>query len=171
MKVEGSSEKMIVTQQEEMVEARVSLAYRDQLRANFEFISKLGVNFWCFHDRDITPDGKTLEGKTLRCSLSETKHRLFIGNVPKTWTEDDFRKVVEGVGPRVETTELIKVVVALEIGGALGCCWPVPEIPENLYHLIKKVVSIRNHLERNKKDKDSKFRLILVDSRIHRLAR
>ncbi|XP_006596721.1 40S ribosomal protein S13-like [Glycine max] len=96
---------------------------------------------------------------------------LFIGNVPKTWTEDDFRKVVEGVGPRVETTELIKVVVALEIGGALGCCWPVPEIPENLYHLIKKVVSIRNHLERNKKDKDSKFRLILVDSRIHRLAR
>ena len=45
----------------------------------------------------------------MRCSLSETKHRLFIGNVPKTWTEDDFRKVVEGVGPRVETTELIKV--------------------------------------------------------------
>ncbi|WJX84929.1 ribosomal 40S subunit protein S13, variant 2 [Trifolium repens] len=46
-----------------------------------------------------------------------------------------------------------------------------PEIPEDLYHLIKKVVSIRNHLERNIKDKDSKFRLILVDSRIHRLAR
>ncbi|KAG5121747.1 hypothetical protein JHK84_040087 [Glycine max] len=138
MKVEGSSEKMIVTQQEEMVEARVSLAYRDQ--------------------------------RTHLC-IPFNRCRLFIGNVPKTWTEDDFRKVVEGVGPRVETTELIKVVVALEIGGALGCCWPVPEIPENLYHLIKKVVSIRNHLERNKKDKDSKFRLILVDSRIHRLAR
>ena len=45
----------------------------------------------------------------MRCSLSETKHRLFIGNVPKTWTEDDFRKVVEGVGPGVETIELIKV--------------------------------------------------------------
>ena len=39
-----------------------------------------------------------------------------------------------------------------------------PEIPEDLYHLIKKVVSIRKHLERNRKDKDSKFRLILVDS-------
>ncbi|KAL5156269.1 Heterogeneous nuclear ribonucleoprotein Q [Glycine soja] len=51
---------------------------------------------------------KEFKGKTLRCSLSETKHRLFIGNVPKTWTEDDFRKVVEGVGPGVETIELIK---------------------------------------------------------------
>ncbi|KAK4782884.1 hypothetical protein SAY86_007258 [Trapa natans] len=42
---------------------------------------------------------------------------------------------------------------------------------EDLYHLIKKAVSIRKHLKRNKKDKDSKFRLILVESRIHRLAR
>lgn len=50
-----------------------------------------------------------LQGKTLRCSLSETKHRLFIGNVPKTWTEDDFRKVIEEVGPGVENIELIKV--------------------------------------------------------------
>ena len=32
--------------------------------------------------------------------------------------------------------------------------------------------SIRlQHLERNRKDKDSKFRLILIESRIHRLAR
>ncbi|MQL97507.1 hypothetical protein Taro_030197 [Colocasia esculenta] len=46
-----------------------------------------------------------------------------------------------------------------------------PEIPEDMYHLIKKAVSVRKHLERNRKDKDSKFRLILVESRIHRLAR
>ena len=36
---------------------------------------------------------------------------------------------------------------------------------------IKKAVSIRKHLERNRKDKDAKFRLILIESRIHRLAR
>ncbi|KAH1229286.1 40S ribosomal protein S13 [Glycine max] len=47
----------------------------------------------------------------------------------------------------------------------------VPEFPKDMYHLNKKAVSIRKHLERNKKDKDSKFRLILVDNRIHRLAR
>lgn len=46
-----------------------------------------------------------------------------------------------------------------------------PEIPEDLYFLIKKAVAVRKHLERNRKDKDSKFRLILIESRIHRLAR
>merc|ERR1711967_172151 len=46
-----------------------------------------------------------------------------------------------------------------------------PSIPEDLYFLIKKAVSVRKHLERHRKDKDSKFRLILIESRIHRLAR
>jgi len=46
-----------------------------------------------------------------------------------------------------------------------------PEIPEDLYMLIKKAVSVRKHMERNRADKDSKFRLILIRSRIHRLAR
>ncbi|EPZ31015.1 hypothetical protein ROZALSC1DRAFT_26438 [Rozella allomycis CSF55] len=46
-----------------------------------------------------------------------------------------------------------------------------PEIPEDLYQLIKKAVAVRKHLERFRKDKDSKFRLILIESRIHRLAR
>merc|ERR1712212_304017 len=44
-------------------------------------------------------------------------------------------------------------------------------IPEDLYCLIKKAVNIRKHLEKNRKDKDAKYRLILVESRIHRLAR
>ena len=46
-----------------------------------------------------------------------------------------------------------------------------PEVPEDLYHLIKKATSIRKHLDVYKKDKDAKFHLILVESRIHRLAR
>ena len=46
-----------------------------------------------------------------------------------------------------------------------------PELPEDLYQLIKKAVSVRKHLEKQRKDKDSKFRLILIESRIHRLAR
>jgi ribosomal protein S15P/S13E len=45
------------------------------------------------------------------------------------------------------------------------------KIPEDLYMLIKKAVAVRKHLERNRKDKDSKFRLILIESRIHRLSR
>ena len=46
-----------------------------------------------------------------------------------------------------------------------------PELPDDLYFLIKMAVAIRKHLERNRKDRDAKFRLILVESRIHRLAR
>ncbi|XP_027335812.1 heterogeneous nuclear ribonucleoprotein Q-like [Abrus precatorius] len=51
---------------------------------------------------------KEFKNKILRCSLSESKQRLFIGNVPKNWTDDEFRKVIEGVGPGVEIIELIK---------------------------------------------------------------
>jgi len=37
------------------------------LRAAFEFFTKLGVGFWCFHDRDIAPEADT---------LAETNKRL-----------------------------------------------------------------------------------------------
>lgn len=35
------------------------------MRANFEFLKKLGVEKWCFHDRDIAPEGSTLEVRNL----------------------------------------------------------------------------------------------------------
>ena len=34
-------------------------AAENTMRANFEFITKLGVDYWCFHDRDIAPEAKT----------------------------------------------------------------------------------------------------------------
>lgn len=46
-----------------------------------------------------------------------------------------------------------------------------PQLPEELYYLIKKAINVRKHLEKNKHDIDSKYRLILMESRIHRLAR
>jgi len=46
-----------------------------------------------------------------------------------------------------------------------------PQIPEDLYHLMKRAVSVRKHIEKNKRDRDSKYRLILVESKIHRLVR
>jgi xylose isomerase len=32
-----------------------------RMRINFEFLKKLGVERWCFHDRDIAPEGSTIE--------------------------------------------------------------------------------------------------------------
>jgi small subunit ribosomal protein S13e len=46
-----------------------------------------------------------------------------------------------------------------------------PEIPEDLYSLMKRAVTVRKHIEKNKRDKGSKYRLILVESKIHRLVR
>ena len=46
-----------------------------------------------------------------------------------------------------------------------------PALPEELYYLIKKAVNVRKHLERSPHDIDGKYRLILIESRIHRLAR
>ena len=36
---------------------------------------------------------------------------------------------------------------------------------------MKKAVAVRKHIEKNNRDKDSKYRLILVESKIHRLVR
>ncbi|KAG5566081.1 hypothetical protein RHGRI_001872 [Rhododendron griersonianum] len=51
---------------------------------------------------------KEFKGRTLRCSLAETKRRLFIGNLPKNWTDEEFTKVIEETGPGAENIELIK---------------------------------------------------------------
>ncbi|CAI8034136.1 40S ribosomal protein S13 [Geodia barretti] len=65
----------------------------------------------------------------------------------------------------------VKLITGNKILRILKAKGLAPSIPEDLYHMIKKAVSIRKHLEKNRKDRDSKFRLILVESRIHRLAR
>ena len=43
------------------------IAAREKLAAAFEFVEKLGVPFYCFHDRDIAPEGR---------SFAETKANL-----------------------------------------------------------------------------------------------
>ncbi|GLI79103.1 ribosomal 40S subunit protein S13 [Penicillium ochrochloron] len=78
----------------------------------------------------------------------------------------------------------VKIVTGNKILRILKGNGLAPELPEDLYFLIKKspelsptnmrfyqAVAVRKHLERNRKDKDSKFRLILIESRIHRLSR
>ncbi|KAG8391991.1 hypothetical protein BUALT_Bualt01G0245200 [Buddleja alternifolia] len=73
-----------------------------------------GFAFVAFRTKDVAQKAieelhnKEFKGRTLRCSLSETKYRLFIGNVPKSWSDDEFRKIIESTGPGAETIELIK---------------------------------------------------------------
>ena len=67
--------------------------------------------------------------------------------------------------PQVSGVTGQKILRVLKVNG-VG-----PSIPEDLYHLIKKAVNVRKHIEVQRADRDGKFRLILIESRIHRLAR
>ena len=67
--------------------------------------------------------------------------------------------------PQVKSVTGAKILRILKKSGL------APEIPEDLYHLIKKAVSMRKHLEANNKDMNCKYHLILTESKIHRLAR
>merc|ERR1711975_114739 len=58
----------------------------------------------------------------------------------------------------------VKSVTGNKILRILKTAGFAPDIPEDLYHMIKKAVAVRKH-------RDAKFRLILIESRIHRLAR
>jgi small subunit ribosomal protein S13e len=69
-----------------------------------------------------------------------------------------------GVG-RVQSVTGNKVLRILKANGL------APALPEELYYLIKKATNLRKHLERSRHDVDGKYRLILIESRIHRLAR
>ena len=67
--------------------------------------------------------------------------------------------------PLVKNISGKKILRILKLNGL------APEIPEDLFFLIKKSINIRKHLVKFMKDNDSKFRLILIESKIHRIAR
>ena len=41
--------------------------------------------------------------------MSQAKHRLFVGNVPKGLSEDELRNIIKGKGPGVVNIEMFKV--------------------------------------------------------------
>ncbi|CAN1772147.1 Heterogeneous nuclear ribonucleoprotein Q [Linum perenne] len=49
------------------------------------------------------------KGKKVKCSASQANHRLFIGNVPRTWGEEDMKKVARKIGPGVISVDMLKV--------------------------------------------------------------
>eukprot|EP00732_Lithocolla_globosa_P007970 Lithocolla_globosa_v1_NODE_10787_length_566_cov_351.868885.p1 type:complete len:152 gc:universal NODE_10787_length_566_cov_351.868885:533-78(-) len=65
----------------------------------------------------------------------------------------------------------VKSVTGSKVLRILKANGMAPSLPEDLYQLIKKAVNVRKHMEKQRKDKDSKFRLIMIESRIYRLAR
>lgn len=60
---------------------------QEKMKANFEFCEKLGVPFFCFHDRDIAPEGATLKetNKNLDKIAALTKELMKTSEVKVLW--------------------------------------------------------------------------------------
>lgn len=66
---------------------------------------------------------------------------------------------------------LVKAVTGKKMLRILKERGMAPEIPEDLYNLIKRAIRIRRHLEEHPKDYHSKRGLQLIESKIYRLSR
>ena len=116
-------------------------------------------------------------------SSSALPFRRTVPSWLKTTSRDIVKSIVEmakkGLPPSMIGTQLrdslgvaqVKNVTGRKILRLLKHNGHAPELPEDIYCLIKRAVNMRKHLEKNRRDVDTKFRLILVESRIHRLAR
>ncbi len=69
--------------------ARTPMAIaKDTLAANFEFITKLGVPYYCFHDRDLAPEGATFS--------ESIKNLQVITELAKDYQENTGKKLLWG---------------------------------------------------------------------------
>jgi xylose isomerase len=62
-------------------------AAKDKLDAAFEYISKLGVPFYCFHDRDMAPEGNTVQEseKNLKKLVALAKQKQEASGIRLLW--------------------------------------------------------------------------------------
>ena len=95
----------------------------------FEFFTKLGVNFWCFHDRDIAPEADSLSetNKRLDKLVQKAKKLQADTGVKLLWgTTNAFshRRFMAGAGtnpsPKVFAYAASQIKKAMEITKELG---------------------------------------------------
>ena len=121
------------------------IAARAKLAAAFEFFDKLGVPFFCFHDRDIAPEGRTFAESVsnLMAMVAEAEARMARTGVRLLWgTANLFSNPRYAAGaatnpdPEVFAYAAAQVKVMLEathrLGGANYVLWGGREGYESL---------------------------------------
>ena len=60
---------------------------QQKLDAAFDFFGKLGMPFWCFHDRDVAPEGATLaaSNRMLDAVLERAERKMQDGKIQLLW--------------------------------------------------------------------------------------
>ncbi len=66
---------------------------------------------------------------------------------------------------------LVKPILGKSITQVLEEKGLAPKIPEDLFNLMKRAVNLRRHLQEHPKDTDSARGLVLIESKIRRLAK
>lgn len=90
----------------EVTEVRVMRSKESNENKGFAFVTYRSVELASKAIEEL--NNTEFKGKKIKCSSSQAKHRLFIGNVPRSWGEEDLRKVVTDIGPGVTAVELVK---------------------------------------------------------------
>lgn len=100
-----------------------------RVEANFEFIEKINIPFYCFHDRDIAPEGNTLEetNRNLDVIVAMLKDAMKVSGTKLLWnTANMFTnpRFVHGAGTScnadVYAYAAAQVKKGLEVGKELG---------------------------------------------------
>lgn len=90
----------------EVTEVRIMKAKDSAENKGFAFVTFRNVELASKAIEELNESD--FKGKKIKCSTSQAKHRLFIGNVPRSWGDEDLRKVVTQIGPGVTGIELVK---------------------------------------------------------------
>ncbi|XP_023513235.1 heterogeneous nuclear ribonucleoprotein Q-like [Cucurbita pepo subsp. pepo] len=90
----------------EVTEVRVMRSKESNENKGFAFVTYRSVELASKAIDEL--NNTEFKGKKIKCSSSQAKHRLFIGNVPRSWGEEDLKKVVKDIGPGVTAVELVK---------------------------------------------------------------
>ncbi|CAJ1979138.1 unnamed protein product [Sphenostylis stenocarpa] len=90
----------------EVAEVRVMKGKHSIENKGFSFVTFRSVELASKAIEEL--NNTEFKGKKIKCSTTQAKHRLFIGNVPRGWGVEDLRKIVTEIGPGVTGVELVK---------------------------------------------------------------
>jgi xylose isomerase len=126
-------------------------AAEETMVANFEFLTKLGVEFWCFHDRDISPEGADLAESNARLDhivklagkLQKDTGKKLLWGTANLFSHPRYRSGAStGATPHVFAFAAAQVKKAMEatkeLGGAGYVFWGGREGYETLLHTDMK---------------------------------
>ena len=95
------------------------------------------------------------------------------------YDKDEVEKIVQKLAKEGKSSSKIGIILrdqygvpdARYFGTRIGKILPKPDVPEDLYNLLTKAVTLHKHMGQNRKDSKGKHGLMLLESKIRRLGK